>query len=170
MMRVSLVLGTGTIFAYFHSVGTLPKANDLLNSSVRDGAITSAHSFNNLADIPSGPVAFPVDNADNRLRTSSMETGVNSVELSNSVVGVGRHGLSGRGRNTEAKNLLKASALAFEVVKDESARVMVSGSEYLFDLDLKNFQNFLGFVGNVSARFLIYSRFLVLIRLLTVLR
>jgi hypothetical protein len=49
----------------------------LLNSSVRDGAITSAHSFNNLADIPSGPVAFPVDNADNRLRTSSMETGVN---------------------------------------------------------------------------------------------
>jgi hypothetical protein len=45
-----------------------------------------------------------------------METGVNSVELSNSMVGVGRHGLSGRGRNTEAKNLLKASALAVEVV------------------------------------------------------
>ena len=70
----------------------------------------------------------------------------------------------------EAKDLLKASGLAFEVVKDESTRVMVSGSEYLFDLDLKNFQNSLRFVGNFSTRFLIYSRFLVLIRLLTVLR
>ena len=102
-MRVSLVLGTGTIFAYFHSVGTLPEAKDLLNSSVRDGAITSAHSFNNLADIPSGPVAFPIDNADNRLRTSSMETGVNSVELSNVVVGVGTRGVLGRGREGETR-------------------------------------------------------------------
>jgi hypothetical protein len=72
MTQVSLVLGTGTIFVYFHSVGTLPKANDFLNSSVRDGAITSAHSFNNLTDIPSGPIAFPVDKADNRLRTSTL--------------------------------------------------------------------------------------------------
>ena len=53
MTRVSLVWGTGIIFAYFHFVGTLPKVNNLLNSSVRDGRITSAHSFNNLTDIPS---------------------------------------------------------------------------------------------------------------------
>ena len=58
--------------------------------------------------------------------------------------------------------MLKASALVVKVVKDESARVMVSGSENLFDLDFKNFQNSLGFVGNVSASYLIYLRFLVL--------
>jgi hypothetical protein len=45
------------------------------------------------------------------------------------VAGVGRHGLSGRGRNTEAKNLLKASTLAVVVVKYESGRVMVSAWE-----------------------------------------
>ena len=81
MTRVSFVLGTGIIFPFFHSVGTFPKVNDLLNYSARDGAITSAHSFSNLADIPSGTVAFHTDNADNRLRTSSMETGVNVIEL-----------------------------------------------------------------------------------------
>ena len=69
MTRVSFVLGTGTIFACFDPVGTFPKVNDLLNNSVRYGAITSAHSFSNLADIPSGPVAFHTDSADNRLRT-----------------------------------------------------------------------------------------------------
>ena len=99
-----------------------------------------------------------------------METGMNSVELSNVVVGVGTRGVLGRGRNTEAKNWFRASALAVEVVNDESARVMVSGNEDLQDLDLKNFQNSLGLVGNVSARFLMYSRFLVLIKPLTALR
>ena len=87
MTQVSFVLETGTIFACFYSVGTFPKVNDLLNNSVRDGAITSAHSFSNLADIPSGPVAFHTDNADNRLRTSSMETGVNVIELPGTIEG-----------------------------------------------------------------------------------
>ena len=67
-----------------------------------------------------------------------METGVNSVELSNVVVGVGTRGVFGRGRNTEAKNWFRASALAVEVVNDESARVMVSGNVDLQDLDLKS--------------------------------
>ena len=71
--RLIEVLGTGTIFAYFHCVGTLPKASDLLNSSVWDGAITPMHSFNNLPDIPSGPVALPIDNADNRLLQWKLE-------------------------------------------------------------------------------------------------
>jgi hypothetical protein len=49
------------MFAYFQSAGTLPRVMDLLNNAVRDGARTSEHSFNNLAEIPSGPVAFDVD-------------------------------------------------------------------------------------------------------------
>jgi hypothetical protein len=42
-----LFLGTGTMFAYFQSAGTLPRVMDLLNNAVRDGARTSEHSFNN---------------------------------------------------------------------------------------------------------------------------
>lgn len=56
--------------------------------------------------------------------------------------------------------MFEAFALAVEVVKDKSARVMMSSKEDLSDL---------GFVANFTARFLIYSRFLVLIKLLTVL-
>ncbi len=45
-----------------------------------------------------------------------METGVNSVQLSNVVVGVGTRGVLGQGKKTEAKNWFRASTLAVEVV------------------------------------------------------
>jgi hypothetical protein len=61
----------------------------------------------------------------------------------------------GRGRNTEAKNLFKASALSLDDLNVESARVMVSGNVDLFEFDLKNFQNCLGLNFIVLARFLI---------------
>jgi hypothetical protein len=64
-------------------------------------------------------------------------------------------GFGGRGRNTEANNLFKASALSFDDLNVESARVMVSGNVDLFDFDLKNFQNCLGLNFIVLARFLI---------------
>ena len=76
---------------------------DLLNNAVRDGARTSEHSFNNLADIPSRP---DVDRLFSRQQTSSTETSENSVGVTGTVVLVeGKHGFLGRGRNTEAKNL-----------------------------------------------------------------
>ena len=143
------------MFAYFQSAGTLPIAMDLLNNAVRDGARTSEHSFNNLAEIPSEPVAFDVDRLFSRRQTSSTETSENSVGVTGTVLDGGKHGFGGRGRNTTAKNLFKASALSLDDLNVESARVMVSGNVDLFDFDLKNFQNCLGLHFIVLARFLI---------------
>jgi hypothetical protein len=124
------------MFAYFQSAGTFPRVMDLLNNAVRDVARTSDHSFNNLAEIPSGPVAFDVDRLFSRRQTSSTETSENSVGVTGTVLDGGKHGFWGRGRNTEAKNLFKASALSLDDLNVESARVMVSGNVDLFDFDL----------------------------------
>ena len=53
------------------------------------------------------------------------------------------------------KKKFRASALAVEVVNEESDKVMVSGSNKdLLDFDLKKLKNFFGLVGNDSASFL----------------
>ncbi len=152
------------MFACLHSEGILPRVNDVFSRTARDGARTSAHSFNNLAEIPSGPVAFTVDKLQSNVWISSKETFENSGEEGVAFeykVGIG---LSLRGRKTEANNWLRASALAVDVVKVASLSVIVSGKEDLLVLDLKNFQNFFGFDVKVSARLFMYSRFLVLIK------
>ena len=76
--------------------------------------LTSAHSFSNLADIRSGPVAFHTDNADDRLRTSSMGTGINCWSWNES---------------RRQRIGFRVSALAVDVVHEESDNVMISGSE-----------------------------------------
>ena len=48
--------------------------SDLLNSAVKDGAISFEHSFNNLADISSRPVALSVERFESRELVSSVET------------------------------------------------------------------------------------------------
>ena len=74
----SSFFGTGTTFACFHSLGTLPWASDIAKSSVKDGASSVAHSLNNVADIPSGPVALVVQRPDNKQQTSSAEIVIDS--------------------------------------------------------------------------------------------
>ncbi|CAB4015946.1 Hypothetical predicted protein, partial [Paramuricea clavata] len=64
---------------------------DLLNAVI-DGARTSEYSVNNLADIPSGPVAFDVDRLFSRRQTSSIETSENSVGVIGTVFDGGKHG------------------------------------------------------------------------------
>jgi hypothetical protein len=71
------------MFAYFQSARTLPKAMDLLNNAVKDGARTAEY---NLADIPSGPVAFDADRLFSRRQTSSTETSENSVGVTGTVL------------------------------------------------------------------------------------
>jgi hypothetical protein len=51
----------------------LPWASDIAKSSVKDGASSVAHSLNNVADIPSGPVALVVQIPHNKQQTSSTE-------------------------------------------------------------------------------------------------
>ena len=65
-----------------------------------------------------------------------------------SVLTFQRHWLLELEWNTEAKNWFRAPAWAVEMVNEVSDKVMVSASEDLLDLDLKKFQNFLGFVVN----------------------
>ena len=54
----SFFLWTGTMFASFYSLGMLPLRRDLLNNTVKDGAMIGAVSLRSLAGISSGPVAF----------------------------------------------------------------------------------------------------------------
>ena len=96
-----------------------------------------------------------MDRLFSRRQTSSTETSENSVGVTGTVLDGGKHGFWGQGRNTEAKNLFKASALSLDHLNVQSARVMVSGNVDLFDFDLKNFQNCLGLNFIVLARFLI---------------
>ena len=59
------------MLAVFHSSGNDPEEIDLLKSVHKEGAITSAVSFNNLAEIPSGPVALAVSRDFNMWDTST---------------------------------------------------------------------------------------------------
>ena len=58
VLPLSLFLNTGTMFASFHSSGTAPRCNDLLNNLHREGTMMGAVSFSNFAGVPSGPVAL----------------------------------------------------------------------------------------------------------------
>ena len=51
------------MFASFYSLGMLPLRRDLLNNTVKDGAMIGAVSLRSLAGISSGPVAFSGFNA-----------------------------------------------------------------------------------------------------------
>lgn len=66
-----------------------------------------------------------------------------------------------------SKYLFKASTLALDVVNVKPSSDMVTGSEDLFDLDLKNFKNSLGLLFDVSANLFMYSCIFVLIICLT---
>lgn len=155
--------------ACFHSEGTLPRESDISKRAERDGAKTSAHSFNNVADMPSGPVAFVVHKPDNRLHTSSTETTIESRQ-SGCVEGVfGAEAIDGEfGWKTEAKYVLKASALSRGVERRESPKIIVSGSEDFLDLHLKKRQKALGLSCTDSASPAMYSRFFFSYRTLNV--
>ena len=58
------------MLAVFHSSGNDPEEIDLLKSVHKEGAITSAVSFN-LAGLPSGPVALAVSRDFNMWDTST---------------------------------------------------------------------------------------------------
>ena len=86
----------------------------MLNNAVRGGASTPEHSFKSqLAEIPSGPVAFAVDRLDSNALTSSTVTVIVS-SWSCTDTEVVHRGVGGLGRNTEAKYWLKAPDFADE--------------------------------------------------------
>ena len=60
-----------TIVDFFHWVGSWQDIMERLNNLVKDGEILPAGDFNNLADIPSGPLAFDESKDDRRSKTSS---------------------------------------------------------------------------------------------------
>jgi len=59
-------LYNGVTLADFHSSGKMPVNKGWLNIKVRDSAIKSGHSLNNLAEILSSPVAFDLQNFERR--------------------------------------------------------------------------------------------------------
>ena len=120
-------------------LGTLPRDNDMLNNTVREGVSTPEHSFKSLAEIPSGPVAFAVDRLDSNALTSSTVTVIVS-SWSCTDTEVVHRGVEGLGRNTEAKYWLKAPAFADEELYFSPVMFIVSGRGDLTDLVLKNFQ------------------------------
>ena len=67
-------LGTGVIFASFHSNGNWPVVRLALNREVILWAMDGATMLKSLAEILSGPVAFPASKLDSFFRTSVSET------------------------------------------------------------------------------------------------
>ena len=73
------------MFAIFHCRGTTPRANDMLNTSHNEGAITSARSISNQFGILPGPHAF----CELRLRrTPTTSSSVSWIPESSPVVDV----------------------------------------------------------------------------------
>ena len=64
--RLPEFLYNGVTLADFYSSGIIPVNSDWLNIKVRDSAIRSGHSLNNLADILSNPVTFDLQSFERR--------------------------------------------------------------------------------------------------------
>ena len=67
-------LGTGVMFASFHSGGNQPVTRLALNWEVILGAVDGATVRRSLAEILSGPVAFPASKLDSFFRTLTSVT------------------------------------------------------------------------------------------------
>ena len=116
--------------ATFHSSGIVPKRTDLLNSSHKEGVITSAVSFSSLAEIPSGPVAL--------FESSDFNTQETSASLNDKSVMIGSSDSMTPPlfflfiEKTEAKYLLNMFAISCGLSASVRCGVFASGVLTLF--------------------------------------